>query len=353
MPSIPNSFAERALVDLASGETPPSNQALTWSSWLGKIVALLGLLGLVIVTGVLVGSESLEWSAVFSKPTNVHRDIFFLSRLPRVLLAAIVGMGLSSAGASFQGLLRNPLADPFILGVSSGAALAGVVSLALGIGFPWLSLTSFGGALVAMTLVYGLAAYRRRPSPETLLLTGVVFNAFAYAFILFINAIVTIDQSHRILFMLIGTLDTVRYSDLLMVGILVLAGLILLTMEGRPLNLLSEGTNSARTLGIDPGRHQRRIFIASSLMVGAVVSLSGLIGFVGLFVPHIVRRLWGPDHRLLIPASALVGACLLILCDLLARTIGFQTGFAGQLPVGAITALFGAPFFLVLLRRLR
>lgn len=352
MPSITNN-CETALAESTTGGTARPIRTLTFASWCNTLLLLAGLLGLVIAIGVLFGSESLNWSAVFSEHSDVDHDIFFLSRLPHVLLAAVVGMGLSSAGASFQGLLRNPLADPFILGVSSGAALAGVLSLALGIGFPWLTLTSFGGALLAMALVYGLATYRRRANPETLLLTGVVFNAFAYAFILFVNAIATIDQSHRILFMLIGTLDTVRYSDLMMVGLMVLAGLILLTLEGRPLNLLSEGTSSAQALGIDPARHQRRIFVASSLMVGAVVSLSGLIGFVGLFVPHIVRRIWGPDHRLLIPASALVGGGLLILCDLLARTIGFETGFSGQLPVGAITALFGAPFFLVLLRKLR
>ena len=326
---------------------------MNWQRWSSTLLLLCVLLALAIVIGVRWGSESLDWSAVWRDPQSVDHHIFYLSRLPRVLLAAVVGMGLAAAGASFQGLLKNPLADPFILGVSSGAALAGIVTLAFGIGFPWISFSSFAGALAAMVLVYGLATYKRRPNPETLLLTGVVFNAFAYAFILLINSLATIDQSHRILFLLIGTLDTVRYSDLVTVAVLVFIGVIILTLEGRPLNALAEGSDSARALGLDPGRHQRRIFFAASLIVGAVVSLSGLIGFVGLFVPHIVRRLWGPDHRLLIPAAGLMGASILICCDVVARTVGFETGFAGQLPVGAITALLGAPFFLILLRKLK
>ena len=325
---------------------------MTFRHWLSTIIILSVLLSVAIVFGAMFGSESLTWSHLFDEQPHVHRDIFLLSRVPRVLLAVLVGFGLSGAGAAFQGLLRNPLADPFILGVSSGAALCGVIALSLGLTFPWISFVGFLGSLGSMFLVYGLASFRKRPNPQTLLLTGVVFNAFAYAFILFFNALAPIDQSHRIVTLLIGSLDAVRYIDLVIVALLVLSGLVILVIEARPLNLLSEGVHTAATLGLHPERHTRRIFFGASLMVGAVVSLSGLIGFVGLFVPHIARKLWGPDHRILIPTSALLGAILLIACDLLSRTIGFQTGFGTQLPVGAITALLGAPFFLVLLRRI-
>ena len=153
--------------------------------------------------------------------------------------------------------------------------------------------------------------------------------------------------------LLIGSLEAVRYVDLVVVAACVFVGLLILMREARPLNILAESSTMAASLGLEPARHMRRIFFGASLMVGAVVSLSGLIGFVGLFVPHIVRRLWGPDHRLLIPASGLVGAILLIACDLLTRVIGFGTSLGTQLPVGAVTALLGAPFFLILLRKLK
>ncbi len=328
-------------------------KSLSFKRWLSVIAGLTAILLIMIVIGALWGSETLDWQEVFRQEISSHRDIFFLSRLPRVLLAVLVGVGLSSAGAAFQGLLRNPLADPFILGVSSGAALCSVMALTFGLVFPWISLVSFGGALISMGLVYSLATLHRRPNPQTLLLTGVVFNAFAFAFILVFNALAPIDQSHRIITMLIGSLNAVRYIDLAVVGLLVGTGLVIVTLEARPLNLLSEGASSAATLGLNPAKHMRRVFLGASLMVGAVVSLSGLIGFVGLFVPHIARKLWGPDHRLLIPASALIGAILLIVCDLLSRTIGFKGGLETQLPVGAVTALLGAPFFLVLLRRMK
>ncbi len=326
---------------------------LTFKRWATVNIGLLFVLVLAMSAGTFWGSTSLHWDQVFSAQPNVDSEIFFLSRLPRVLLAVLVGIGLSSAGASFQGLLRNPLADPFILGVSSGAALCGVAALALGLGFPWISFVGFGGSLLSMGLVYGLASYHKRPNPQTLLLTGVIFNAFAYAFILFFNAIAPIDQSHRIIMLLIGSLEAVRYVDLVVVAACVFVGLLILMREARPLNILAESSTMAASLGLEPARHMRRIFFGASLMVGAVVSLSGLIGFVGLFVPHIVRRLWGPDHRLLIPASGLVGAILLIACDLLTRVIGFGTSLGTQLPVGAVTALLGAPFFLILLRKLK
>lgn len=312
---------------------------------------LLGLLG-AIVLALACGSEPLHWTQVFTDGISVDRDIFFLSRLPRVWLGAVVGMALSSAGASFQGLLKNPLADPFILGVSSGAALGSILALACGMVFPWISLVAFASALAATFLVYSIASYRKNFLPETLLLTGVIFNAFAFAFILIVNALVTLEQSHQILYFLIGSLEAIPYRDLWVVSALVVTGLVVLSTEGRALNLLSESRDTAFALGLSPKKHQLKIFFGASLMVGAVVSVSGLIGFVGLFIPHIARMLLGPDHRLLIPSSALLGASTLLLCDSLARTVGFHLNLSSQLPVGSITALLGAPLFIILLRRL-
>jgi iron complex transport system permease protein len=326
-------------------------KALSLKSWIATLVGLFAFLVAILFICTLIGSTELNWKTVFSSGTT--HDIYFLSRLPRVLLAACVGMGLSSSGAAMQGLLRNPLADPYILGVSSGAALGSVIGLLVGIPYPWVSLMGFAGALVSTGLVYSVATFLRPVDPTSLLLTGVIFNAFIFAFILLIHALANAEESYQILFLLIGSIDSVAYADISVTMGAVLLGIIFLTREGRSLNLLSESPETAAMMGIDPGRHMKIIFCASSLIVGAVVSLSGLIGFVGLFVPHIARRLWGPDHRLLIPSSALLGAIILVLCDTAARTIGFKMGLQSQLPVGAITALVGAPFFLFLLRKVR
>ncbi len=325
---------------------------LTAKRWITTLTGLL--FTLIVVSGLasLWGSETLSWRQLFIDG-SLEQEIFFLTRLPRIGLALIAGIGLSAAGASFQGLLRNPLADPFILGVSSGAALGSILALALGMAFPWISVVAFLSALASTFIVYGLATYRRPLDPETLLLTGVIFNAFAFAFILVIHSLVTVEQAHKMLFFLIGSLEAVPYRDLIVAGSLVLLGFLILSAEGRPLNLLAESPAMAQTLGLNPQRHQMLVFFGASLVVGAVVSLTGLIGFVGLFVPHATRLLWGPDHRLLVPASALLGGILLVLCDGFSRTIGFYAGFSSELPVGAITALIGAPCFIVLLRKLR
>ncbi len=330
-----------------------THPTLTLRRWLYILISLTLLLIIAIGLGCALGSTPLNWQHIFAGTPSSDTDIFYLSRLPRVLLAVLVGVGLSSSGAAFQGLLRNPLADPFILGVSSGAALCSVIALACGVPLIWLPLLSFAGALVAMAGVYYLASFRRRLNSQVLLLTGVVFNAFAYAFILFINAVVPLEQSQRIFTMLIGSLNAVNYHELIITTGLVIIGLLGLQRSSRALNLLSENNLTAQSLGINPTQQMKLIFFFASLMVGAVVAQSGLVGFVGLFVPHIARKLWGPDHRILIPSAALIGAILLVCCDVLARTVGFYSDLQTQLPVGAVTALFGAPFFLVLLRQVR
>ena len=302
-----------------------------------------------------VGEKSLflftHWFTHWNSLSPEERDILFVSRLPRILLAAVVGIALGSSGTAFQGLLQNSLADPYILGVSSGAALGSILSLALGLPFGLIPIVAFSSSLAAMLLVYKTASLRGQLAPHTLLLTGVILNAFLFAFILILNGLVSFEQSQKILYLLIGSLDSEEYGRIFFVGGLVLLGLVVLTLEGHALNLLTAGPDAARTLGVDPYKHRRRIFFAASLMVGAIVPLAGLIGFIGLFVPHIARRIVGPDHRLSIPASGWIGAILLIVCDTLARTVLVSSRFQTELPVGAITALVGAPFFLILLKR--
>jgi iron complex transport system permease protein len=255
------------------------------------------------------------------------------------------------AGVLFQALLRNPLADPFVLGVSGGAALGGITVLGLGglvgLGYWAVPPAAFAGAIATTLLLYTIAGVGGRFSPTHLLLIGVVFNAFASAAIVFIASLSGLVHGASIFLWLIGSLGSGPVEQPLWVAAFLLLGLACALPLARGLNLLALGEESAQQLGVDVERHKRILFCATSLMVGAAVSVSGLIGFVGLIIPHLLRLVLGPDHRLLIPAAALGGAAFLVVCDTAARTL-----FGGQeLPVGAITALAGGPLFIVLLRR--
>ncbi len=331
---------------------------LSLKKWLGANLALLAACLLTLLAGLMAGGRWMTPSDIVATFFGGHaspdiQSILTVSRLPRVLLAGLCGMALGASGTAFQGLLQNSLADPYILGVSSGAALGSILGLAFNLPFGWIPLLAFLTAMAAMMIVYWAASFRRRLSPHTLLLTGVILNAFLFAFILIINGLVSFEQSQRILFLLIGNIETEGFARLGLSAVLVMAAIVLLTFEGHSLNVISAGAETAATLGIDVSRHRKHIFLLSSLMVGAVVPLAGLIGFIGLFVPHITRILLGPDHRLSIPASGWVGAILLILCDAVARSLFVSAQFQTELPVGAVTAFLGAPFFLFLLRRHR
>ncbi len=279
------------------------------------------------------------------------RDIVLGVRLPRVILGILVGAALATAGAVFQALLRNPLADPYVLGVSGGAALAGIAVLALG---SHLSLTTravpiaaFAGGLLATALLYWVSGGPGRSSPTSLLLTGVVFNAFASAGIVFLASVAGFFEGSRIFLWLIGHLSAVEIDAVAIVATSVALGLVTACALSRSLNLLALGDETASNLGVPVESHRRWLLIATSLMVGAAVAVSGLIGFVGLIVPHTLRLVVGSDHRLLIPATALSGAGFLVLSDTVARSV-----LAGrELPVGAVTALVGGPLFIYLLRR--
>jgi iron complex transport system permease protein len=278
-------------------------------------------------------------------------DIVLLVRLPRVLLGALVGASLAVAGVLFQALLRNPLADPYVLGVSGGAALGGILVLSLGsaVGLSYAAVppAAFAGAVLTTAVLYAIAGTNARVSATSLLLTGVVFNAFASAAIVFLASIAGLTEGASIFLWLIGSLSSVHVEVTGWVAAFLALGLGCALPLARSLNLAALGEESAQQLGVDIDRQRRVVLIITSLMVGAAVSVAGLVGFVGLIIPHLLRLLYGPDHRLLIPASALAGAAFLVLCDAIART-----ALDGrELPVGAITALAGGPLFLWLLRR--
>lgn len=323
---------------------------------LAALVAGLGaLLGAALVLGLAVGPSGLApgevLRALAGREGGVAADIVLRVRLPRVVLAALVGASLATAGTLFQALLRNPLADPYVLGVSGGAALGGIAVLAagglLGLGYAAVPPASFAGAVATLLLLFAVAGGRGRLSPTTLLLTGVVFNAFASAAIVFLASSAGLTEGARIFLWLIGNLSDARAELIGVVAAFLALGLLCALPFARSLNLLALGEEPAAQLGVPVEAVRRLLLVATSLMVGAAVSVSGLIGFVGLIIPHLLRLAIGPDHRLLVPAAALGGGAFLVLCDTAARTL-----LAGrELPVGAITALAGGPLFLFLLRR--
>jgi iron complex transport system permease protein len=281
------------------------------------------------------------------KTTNV---ILLQVRLPRVFLGFLVGVCLASVGVALQALLRNPLADPYVLGVSSGAALGVAVAVLFGIGttvlaFSLLPVCGFLGGLVALLVVYRMAATYDRLPIHSVLLAGVILNAIFSALIMFITSIMEPNRSFGMMAWLMGSLTAPAYPALAALSVYLLAGLFLLFKQVRVLNILALGEEPARSLGIDTERAKRVIFLVSALLTGAVVSVSGMIGFIGMIIPHAVRLVIGADHRLLLPASALVGGIFLMVADTMARTFFVPS----EVPVGIITALAGGPFFVYLL----
>ena len=305
----------------------------------------------------LAGSTPLHLGRVFDRSipyeSNVDAQIFFVARLPRTLAGALVGSLLASAGVVFQGLLRNPLATPFTLGVSAGAALGAMLAITFGASLTWIGvpaapIASFIGSLGAVGVVYFLASARHRGlSTNVLLLAGVTMNAFFSALILFVQYFADFAETFRILRWLMGDLDISSYDPLVAALPLMTVAFAVFAWLARPLNLLSLGADAAESRGLDVTKAQRAAFFSASLATGAAVSVGGPVGFIGIIVPHLVRLLVGSDHRIVLPASALFGAAFLVGCDALARTVMSPL----ELPVGVITALIGGPFFLWLLVR--
>jgi iron complex transport system permease protein len=340
----------------------------------GRVAKVLLLLGGLVVLALLaataLGEYPLSLTRAFSLPASTDAAVFWSLRLPRAVLAALVGAALGCAGCTLQGLMRNPLADPFVLGVSGGAALGATLAMALGLASvgqavgvgaehgastaEWARLSApsffaFLGALGATALVFAAGRLGGRTTPYAALLTGVIFNAFAAAAITCIKTLSAPDRIGEILYWLAGTLGYERPSTLLGAAALqVVAVGAMWTLSGR-LNLLMLGDDDAASLGIRVERTRAILLLAASLSVAGAVALSGLVGFVGLIVPHVLRLWLGPDQRLLLPASALGGAAFLVLSDLGARLL-FPL-FQAEPPVGVLTAMIGGPLFLLLLHR--
>jgi len=290
-----------------------------------------------------VGTTSVDLTVPFGGNPNLLEI-----RLPRVVLGCMAGAGLAASGVAFQAILRNPLADPYIVGVSGGAALGGVIAMVLGVSTGVaLPIFAFSGAVVSALLLFALARARGRADALTLLLIGVVFNAFAAAVVTFLKTVVSPTKAQEILFWLMGVIDVPDTTTLFALAVYLFIGCGVLIAAGGALNLLSTSDDEAAALGLPVDRARLVVFLAAALLVGSVVAVCGMIGFVGLVVPHILRRLIGADHRWLMPASIFGGASFLMIADALARlTFLFEQT---TVPVGVVTAFTGGPFFLALL----
>jgi iron complex transport system permease protein len=304
-----------------------------------------------VVAAVSIGSTALEpvelWRGLFGGGDSLARALVLELRLPRALCAFATGATLALAGVLMQVLLRNPLADPYILGVSGGAAVAALAAMLAGLGGFWIDAGAATGALAATLLVFALAHGVGGWTPTRLLLTGVVVAAGCGAIVSLMLALGSESRLRGMVFWLMGDLST-SISPARVVAVLIPV-LVLALLFARSLNLLARGEIEARALGLPLGRVRLSLFVAGSVLTAAAVTTAGSIGFVGLVTPHVVRMLFGSDHRVVVPAATILGGVLLVLADLLARTLIAPR----QLPVGALTAVIGVPLFLVLMRRQR
>lgn len=330
--------------------TPPRIVArIFWTSCI-----LLAFLLAAVFSGVSVGSSGGGIPTVLqvilgkSDPDSTLPAIIWQIRLPRVLLAALVGATLSLGGLVFQALLRNLLAEPYILGISGGSAIGAIAGILLGLSrFPGVSFTAFLGSMATLALILVMTSGQSVMRKESLLLSGVMVNAFCSSVIMFMISVTQDAKLHNIIFWLMGDLSS---ADLRQVGIL--AGMLLpcfgiIFWHSHAMNLLLMGKEMAQATGLSIKFVTVTVLVTSSFMVSATVSYCGLIGFVGLVMPHLLRLILGPDHRVLVPACVLGGGAYLVICDLLARTLPQQ----GELPAGVITAIIGAPLFIMLLKK--
>jgi len=342
--------------------TPIDSRSLllrsVWYAW--PPLTLAAVLGITIFLSLGIGAVAISpaevWAALRQDPVSTGaatRTIILDFRLARALLAAVTGAGLAGAGAAFQGLFRNPLADPFIIGASSGAALGARLAIILGwtttwVGFGPVPLAAFGGALLAVGLAYSISELSGQVTTLTLLLAGTALSSFFSAGVSLLVVLNDHDLT-KVFFWLLGGFSGRSWNDLWVTLPYVFIGLAGLGLLARPLDVLAFGEETAQGLGVPVQQVRLLIVLAAALATAAAVASSGIIGFVGLIAPHIARMLWGPVHSRLLPTSALLGALLLIAADTAARTVLAPV----ELPVGVLTALMGAPFFLYLLRARR
>lgn len=289
-------------------------------------------------------------SGLTQEPTQASR--FFLLRLPRVFAGALVGASLAAAGSALQAILRNPLAEPYTLGISSGASLAALATIRWGIDRVWginsVGIAAMLGAMTTMGLITYLATYKRSLSGNSLILAGITISLFCGAATLLIQYTASFSEIYRFVHWMMGGLDVTGYQAITQSLVPIMIGLGLLFYFARPINTLSAGTTATAMLGFSPAKTRFWVFFAVSLIVGSSIAIAGPIGFVGLVIPHWLRGIVGPDQRKLLPVCIVFGAGFVVFCDTLARLIFMPA----EIPVGIITALLGGPFFLVLLARL-
>lgn len=300
-----------------------------------------------VIAGVTIGTVSIPVSTLWNRQADpALSNILWNIRMPRVILAGLVGASLAIAGAAFQGLLKNPLADPYTLGVSSGASVGAVITLFFGISIPFLGIFtlpvfSMIGAFLTMLAVIGFAKLvDRSMKMETIILTGIIFSSFLGSIISLMIAL-TGEELRQIIGWILGSVSMRGWDYVNMALPFILLGTLLLWLNRRELNALIFGEERAKHLGVNVKNRKMMILAGGSILTGAAVAVSGTIGFIGLVVPHMIRLLSGADHRQLLPLSFINGASLLVLCDLLSRTIIAPT----ELPIGVITAFLGAPVF--------
>ena len=342
----------------------PPTYFLHWRSRVYSIIGLLILLVVIVILAVTIGSVSIPFPTIIAillsklpwmdmSPTwsGTLETIIFDIRLPRVVLAGLVGAALATAGATYQGLFRNPLADPYLIGVAQGAALGAVIGFLIppawhSLGFGIIPLLAFCGAVVSTAVVYNLARVGKTIPATTLILAGVAISALLASVVSYL-VISSGEKIHGIMFWLMGSFSLSQWSEVIIALPYVILGVTIISLYARPLNLVQLDEEQAQQLGINVERLKLILLIAATLITAAAVSFVGIIGFVGIIVPHTVRLIWGVDHRFLLPLSVLTGAVFLILADMIARTVMAPT----EIPIGVITALCGAPFFLYLLKR--
>ncbi len=282
-------------------------------------------------------------------------SIILQIRLPRIMAGVLVGAALAAAGVLYQGVFKNPMADSYVLGVSAGAAVGASFSILFGVSFVFLGLrlvqvAAFLGALAAMFLVYNISRVGSRVPVATLLLCGIAVNFFLFAVVGLLE-VVAGDELHSIVFWLIGGFSNVLWKDIWAMLPFIVIGVVVAYFYARDLNLLAMGEETAHHLGVNVERSKQILLVLASMITAAAVSICGLVGFVGLMIPHVTRLIIGPDHRILLPTSTIIGAIFLVICDDLARVVATPFASTLELPVGIITMLFGAPFFIILFKR--
>jgi iron complex transport system permease protein len=317
-------------------------------------LVLACLLAAAMVAGLAVGSSGTSfgsiWTALFSDGSNpsMQATIIWRLRLPRVILAALVGAALSLGGLVFQALLKNPLAEPYILGISGGSAIGAIIGILLGLSrIPGVGLTAFAGSLATLVLIIAISSGRAVVVKDALLLAGVMVNAFCSAVIMFLLSITHDNRLHNIIFWLMGDLSASQIHHVGVLAAVLLPCFLVIFLYSNRMNLLALGSDMAASMGVNVRQVTLVLLVVTSLMISSTVSQCGLIGFVGLVIPHLLRLLCGPDHRVLVPACMIGGGAYMVVCDLLARVLPAQ----GEMPGGVITAMIGAPLFIILLRR--